>query len=443
MAVQIRVPASVNLLANRINVGDTVEFVGKFNATQQALEQFSSEQADYAADLQAVADAVSGDAASALDSKEASAASAGSAAGSASAAAADASAASADRQAVAADRIVVEQASQTAVDSAGVVAIDRQVVEAAKADVTQLANYAGIRDVNKDLYGGATFFGDAGLVTVSGADYSVAAGDAVIGGIQVQIPGVVLSALDGDFIQCSVAWVSDGNGGYLPDVSLFADAVEAPVELNGVYNATLASVGAGQAVTDQRQVLPHAEQSFQSVQQLLADLDQLQQSLISERAAMVGALVPFTGDVTPAGWIRAKGYTLIRADFPELWAFAQVSGNLIDQATKDSDPELYAGKYGTGDGVTTFTIPEVRAEFIRALDDGRGIDAGREIGVWSPDEIKEHSHTGGHNKQGSYWGGYGYSGANQYRADQQNPTGLTGGTETRPRSIAYPYCIKY
>jgi microcystin-dependent protein len=36
--------------------------------------------------------------------------------------------------------------------------------------------------------------------------------------------------------------------------------------------------------------------------------------------------------------------------------------------------------YGAGDGVTTFNVPDGRAEFFRGLDDGRGIDPGRLLG---------------------------------------------------------------
>lgn len=418
MAVQIRVPAVIDLLANRINVGDTVEFVGKFNATQQALEQFSSGCADYAADLQAVADAVSNDADSALNSKNAASSSQQQAAASASAAADYASLTSADRQAVAADRVAVEQASHAAVDSADAAAIDRQVVEAAKADVTQLANYAGIREVNKDLYGWATFFGDAGLVAVSGADYSVVAGDAVIGGIHVQIPSVVLSAMEGDFVQCSVAWVSDGNGGYLPDVSVFAAPAEVSAELNGVYSATLASVAAGQVVTDQRQVLPHAEQSFQRLKQLIAESQFLPYN--PERQYSAGETCytrdPATGEVSfwqwysnveslagkdpldPAnrhiGWADNTKpfywvpYTGEQVGMPFYWLDLTAPEWAVMEINVDLPVAVYwrlARRYPDLVSGGVINTGEIRGEFLRVLDQGRGVDSNRAIGSFQDD----------------------------------------------------------
>jgi phage-related tail fiber protein len=36
--------------------------------------------------------------------------------------------------------------------------------------------------------------------------------------------------------------------------------------------------------------------------------------------------------------------------------------------------------FGPGNGSTTFNLPDLRGEFIRGWDDGRGVDAGRGLG---------------------------------------------------------------
>lgn len=36
--------------------------------------------------------------------------------------------------------------------------------------------------------------------------------------------------------------------------------------------------------------------------------------------------------------------------------------------------------YGAGDGATTFALPDLRGEFVRGFDDGRGVDVGRSFG---------------------------------------------------------------
>ncbi|MEZ9414139.1 hypothetical protein AB4189_08040 [Vibrio sp. 10N.286.49.E1] len=46
-----------------------------------------------------------------------------------------------------------------------------------------------------------------------------------------------------------------------------------------------------------------------------------------------------------------------RADYPKLWNKVKDSSILASQALINGDPETHAAKYGDGDGVTTFTVP--------------------------------------------------------------------------------------
>lgn len=90
----------------------------------------------------------------------------------------------------------------------------------------------------------------------------------------------------------------------------------------------------------------------------------------------------------PIGWLPLHGLLLPRADYPALWAHALAEGAV-------SEAEWVAGRYGwfsAGDGATTFRIPDVRAMFIRALDGGRGIDAGRQIGSYQGAQLLAHGH---------------------------------------------------
>ena len=86
-------------------------------------------------------------------------------------------------------------------------------------------------------------------------------------------------------------------------------------------------------------------------------------------ADFTGAVVYFATQITPTGFIKANGVTLIIADYPELYA-----------------------KIGTtygGDGVTTFKAPDARAVVARGFDDGRGIDVGRTFGSYQEDAIRD------------------------------------------------------
>lgn len=78
--------------------------------------------------------------------------------------------------------------------------------------------------------------------------------------------------------------------------------------------------------------------------------------------------IPFTGQFAfslsqtpPVGWIKANGALLNRTTYANLFAAIGTT-------------------FGVGDGSTTFAIPDMRAEFPRGWDDGRGVDTGRVFG---------------------------------------------------------------
>lgn len=66
----------------------------------------------------------------------------------------------------------------------------------------------------------------------------------------------------------------------------------------------------------------------------------------------VGSYMLWSGKNTPEYFIEPKGQTLLRAEYPELWQFAQ-------------DNELVGKLFGTGDGSTTFTVTDIRNSFIK------------------------------------------------------------------------------
>lgn len=168
----------------------------------------------------------------------------------------------------------------------------------------------------------------------------------------------------------------------------------------------------------------------------------------------VGGIIDFTGNLPPTGFIKANGALLSRTAFAALWAHAQTSGNL-----SANDGAWEAGKFSPGDGSTTFRIPDLRGEFRRGWDDGRGIDSGRAIGTAQDHALFSHTHTGSTSSAGSHQhsgvvGGFGDALAIGYNA-AIGMTGVagdhthaliinsTGGSETRPRNVALLACIKY
>ena len=147
-----------------------------------------------------------------------------------------------------------------------------------------------------------------------------------------------------------------------------------------------------------------------------------------------GSIIWHSASTAPTGYVKANGANLSRSTYAALFA---VIGTV----------------YGVGDGSTTFTVPDLRGEFPRGWDDGRGIDSGRAIGTAQAQAIQSHLHA----YTTAYYLGSGVAGfdgtaitgnsvAGAYGANAAIPpqnTGSTGGTETRPRNIALLACIKF
>lgn len=95
----------------------------------------------------------------------------------------------------------------------------------------------------------------------------------------------------------------------------------------------------------------------------------------------VGSLIWVTGVNAPAGFIVGDGELRSRAAFPDLWAFAQASGNIsVDDAS------WTFGQYSPGDGSTTFRVPKVDDRFIR------GKSSTRAVGLVEEDAFQGHWH---------------------------------------------------
>lgn len=138
-----------------------------------------------------------------------------------------------------------------------------------------------------------------------------------------------------------------------------------------------------------------------------------------------GTVLPFAGASAPSGWMLCAGQLLSRTTYAELFAVIGVT-------------------FGAGDGSTTFKLPDLRGEFIRCLDNGRGVDTGRTLGSSHAQAVQAHDHqispnayypTNQQFPSGNFAGVFQLPGS-EFR------TGQTGGAETRPRNIALNYIIK-
>lgn len=86
-----------------------------------------------------------------------------------------------------------------------------------------------------------------------------------------------------------------------------------------------------------------------------------------------GTVLYFAGRTAPAGWLKANGAAISRTAYAALFAAIGTT-------------------YGAGDGRSTFNLPDLRGEFLRGWDDGRGVDAGRGFGSAQAHALQSHQH---------------------------------------------------
>lgn len=103
----------------------------------------------------------------------------------------------------------------------------------------------------------------------------------------------------------------------------------------------------------------------------------------------------------------------------------------------------YTSPFGIGDGSTTFNLPDLRGEFIRGLDKGRGIDPGRVLGSSQVDMLESHRHTVPLGVRADNLGNGSWASTGAVYAGNTTNSALNGGTETRPRNVSLNYIIKY
>jgi microcystin-dependent protein len=152
-----------------------------------------------------------------------------------------------------------------------------------------------------------------------------------------------------------------------------------------------------------------------------------------------GAVMAFAMNSTPTGWLAAEGSAVSRSTYANLFAAIGTT-------------------YGSGDGSTTFNLPDLRGYFVRGSGTNSDGTIAGTFGAKQTDDIKSHKHSiysAADDASGSGAGaGYGISndfdspsipsGTAVLRTNALGPptgTGITN-VETRPKNIPMLYCIK-
>jgi len=180
----------------------------------------------------------------------------------------------------------------------------------------------------------------------------------------------------------------------------------------------------------------------------------------------VGTVIWYAGSTAPAGYLKANGDAI-------------ANGSGTTQSITADFSELYA--------IVGSTLPDLRGEFIRGWDDGKGTDSGRAIKSTQSDQNKQHNHSAssssstastsltgsivgisesfngggsasgvftksqgsntgdtpsGHSDSGNC-GSVAFDGSHSHTTTTSVTIANDGGTEARPRNIALLACIKY
>ncbi|MBU2713788.1 phage tail protein [Zooshikella harenae] len=161
-----------------------------------------------------------------------------------------------------------------------------------------------------------------------------------------------------------------------------------------------------------------------------------------------GAVIAFAADTPPEGWLECNGAALSRISYANLFS---VIGTV----------------FGEGNGLTTFNLPDLRGEFIRGFDNGRGIDKKRLFGSWQKPTVRAANYDAS-SRNIMDFDEQGYMGEDDVRSkfgyEDPDWNGYTGNINfmqisegigygsvsastflhaIRPRNMAMLFCIKY
>lgn len=148
----------------------------------------------------------------------------------------------------------------------------------------------------------------------------------------------------------------------------------------------------------------------------------------------------WTDDTKPFYWTPLKGsrpgtplWPWMSMTFPE--GTLNVVGNSVPKAVFWRLAEAFP-EFINGDNID---FPETGGEFFRVLDQGRGIDSGRGFNTGQLSEYKSHNHALGSGTANVAAGG---SFTVLTASGSGAATLLSGGSESRPRNLAFPILVE-
>lgn len=157
-----------------------------------------------------------------------------------------------------------------------------------------------------------------------------------------------------------------------------------------------------------------------------------------------GSVVAYMGTNPPAGWLLCDGSAVSRTVYSRLFGIIGVSN-------------------GSGDGMNTFNVPDLRGMFLRGVDGDAGVDidkalrtaakpggnAGNAVGSVQQDQFKSHNHANGPFNQVLRLSNGSSTTTTSSDVTPSEPDIVdtvpmlnAGGTESRPKNVYVNYIIK-
>lgn len=196
------------------------------------------------------------------------------------------------------------------------------------------------------------------------------------------------------------------------------DATEVRADL-GLKSAALKDEGSGKGLDADSVDGKHADDFAPKVHtHKLVDITDLSVTQL----VPPGIVGHFAMDTPPEGWLRCNGADVSRTTYAALFA-------------------AIGTRFGSANG-STFRLPDLRGEFIRGWDNGRGLDPGRSFGSMQDDAIRAPFNIGRIISSQFAWTGGTLHGEGYMKASEGG-AGLSSGPETRPHNLALLACIKF
>jgi microcystin-dependent protein len=211
------------------------------------------------------------------------------------------------------------------------------------------------------------------------------------------------------------------------------------------YLGVTAAQGPGGVSTQPTEILPRQQLLTVPYAVLAQQAQQAQQAQVASSLAgdaanglcPPGAIMAYMGTNAPPGWLLCDGSPVSRTQYAALFSVVGTAS-------------------GSGDGSTTFNLPDLRGMFLRGANGSQsntnfwdpdvswrtnefaGGNAGNAVGSVQADQFRSHYHSNGTAPLGDAVQPGGFGSPTTF-----GNTGSTGGNETRPKNVYVNYIIRY